>query len=72
MLFHLYHINLLPLKLDNEVVQSMKLLQLTQDWVVPSWVEEGSRIGGLLMGVVVRLILIIKEWRSIAKAVLHE
>eukprot|EP00584_Thalassiosira_punctigera_P005995 CAMPEP_0172544322 /NCGR_PEP_ID=MMETSP1067-20121228/14505_1 /TAXON_ID=265564 ORGANISM="Thalassiosira punctigera, Strain Tpunct2005C2" /NCGR_SAMPLE_ID=MMETSP1067 /ASSEMBLY_ACC=CAM_ASM_000444 /LENGTH=610 /DNA_ID=CAMNT_0013330861 /DNA_START=181 /DNA_END=2013 /DNA_ORIENTATION=- len=74
--FHLDRIDLSPLKLDNgETIDLMKLLHSTREQVVPSWVEEGRRLGGLLMGVnaqAARPISLAKEWRPIAKEALRK
>jgi len=74
--FHLDRIDLSPLTLDNgETVDLMELLQSTRERVVPSWVEEGRRLGGLLMGVnaqAARPISLAKEWRPIAKEALRK
>lgn len=47
--FHLDRIDLSPLTLDNgEKVDIMEMLQSTRERAVPSFVEEGRRLGGLL------------------------
>jgi len=73
--FHLDRIDLSPLTLDNgETVDTMELLRSTRERVVPSFVEEGRRLGGLLMGVnaqAARPISLAKEWRPIAKQALR-
>ena len=74
--FHLDRIDLSPLKLDNgETLDTMELLRSTREIAVPSWVEEGRRLGGLLLGVnaqTVRPISLAKEWRPIAKETLKK
>jgi len=74
--FHLDRIDLSPLTLDNgETVDLMELLRSTRERVVPSWIEEGRRLGGLLMGVnaqAARPISLAKEWRPIAKEALRK
>lgn len=73
--FHLDRIDLSPLTLDSgEMVDLMELLRTTRERVVPSWVEEGRRLGGLLMGVsaqAARPMSLAKEWRPIAKEALR-
>jgi aarF domain-containing kinase len=74
--FHLDRFDLSPLTLDNgEVIETMELFRSTRERVVPSFVEEGRRLGGLLMGVnaqAARPISLAKEWRPIAKLVLGD
>jgi len=73
--FHLDRIDLSPLTLDNgETVDTMELLRSTRERVVPGFVEEGRRLGGLLMGVnaqAARPISLAKEWSPIAKQALR-
>ncbi|KAL7532103.1 hypothetical protein ACHAXR_004441 [Thalassiosira sp. AJA248-18] len=73
--FHLDRIDLSPLTLDNgETVDTMELLRSTREIAVPQWVEEGRRLGGLLVGVnaqAARPISLAKEWRPIAKEALR-
>jgi hypothetical protein len=53
--FHLDKIDLSPITLDDgENMEIMDLFQTTRERAVPSWVEEGRRLGGLLMGVSVQ------------------
>lgn len=74
--FHLDRFDLSPLTLDNgEVIDSLELFRNTKEKVVPSFVEEGRRLGGLLMGVNVqaaRPISLAKEWRPIAQNFLSQ
>jgi hypothetical protein len=62
--------------LDNgDKMEIMDLFRTTRERVVPSWVEEGRRLGGLLMGVSVqaaRPISLSKEWMPIAKQALRQ
>ena len=73
---HLDKIDLSKLTLDNgDTVDVLELLRGTRERAVPSWVEEGRRLGGLLQGVCVqaaRPISLAKEWSSIAKDALTE
>ena len=73
--FHLDRIDLSPLTLDNgDKVDTLELLRSTRERVVPSWVEEGRRLGGLLQGVsaqAARPISLAKEWKPIAKEALR-
>ncbi|KAL9182297.1 hypothetical protein ACHAXT_012949 [Thalassiosira profunda] len=74
--FHLDRIDLSPLTLDNgDTVDTLELLRNTRELTVPSWVEEGRRLGGLLVGVnaqAARPISLSKEWRPIAKEALRK
>lgn len=74
--FHLDRIDLSPLTLDNgETIDTLELLRSTRERVVPSWVEEGRRLGGLLQGVsaqAARPISLAKEWKPIAKQALRK
>jgi predicted unusual protein kinase regulating ubiquinone biosynthesis (AarF/ABC1/UbiB family) len=74
--FHLDKIDLSPVTLDDgEKMEIMDLFRTTRERVVPSWVEEGRRLGGLLMGVSVqaaRPISLSKEWMPIAKQALQQ
>jgi predicted unusual protein kinase regulating ubiquinone biosynthesis (AarF/ABC1/UbiB family) len=74
--FHLDKIDLSPLTLDNgETVEMIEMLRSTREITVPAFVEEGRRLGGLLMGVNVqaaRPISLAKEWRPIAKDALRK
>lgn len=74
--FHFDCFDLSPLTLDNgETVDLMKIMQAHRERAVPGWVEEGRRLGGLLMGVNAqagRPISLAKEWRTIAKEALHK
>ncbi|KAL3790967.1 hypothetical protein HJC23_004949 [Cyclotella cryptica] len=74
--FHLDKIDLSKLTLDNgDTVDVLELLRGTRERAVPSWVEEGRRLGGLLQGVCVqaaRPISLAKEWSSIAKDALKQ
>eukprot|EP00581_Thalassiosira_minuscula_P007213 CAMPEP_0183707806 /NCGR_PEP_ID=MMETSP0737-20130205/4259_1 /TAXON_ID=385413 /ORGANISM="Thalassiosira miniscula, Strain CCMP1093" /LENGTH=611 /DNA_ID=CAMNT_0025935535 /DNA_START=220 /DNA_END=2055 /DNA_ORIENTATION=- len=74
--FHWDRIDLSPLTLDNgETVDLKELLRSTREHAVPSWVEEGRRLGGLLMGVnaqAARPISLAKEWRPIAQKALRK
>ena len=74
--FHLDRIDLSPLTLDNgETVDTLELLRSTREKAVPKFVEEGRRLGGLLMGVstqAARPISLSKEWKPIAERVLKE
>lgn len=71
--FHLDKIDLSPLKLENgEVIEIMDLMKDTRERVIPPWVEEGRRLGGLLQGVcaqAARPISLAKEWKGIASQV---
>merc|ERR1712176_215102 len=72
--FHFDRIDLSPLKLDSgETLEIMELFKQAREVKVPAWVEEGRRLGGLLMGVnaqAARPISLASEWRPIAKQVL--
>ena len=72
--FHLDRIDLSPLTLDSgETVDTLELLRSTREKAVPKFVEEGRRLGGLLMGVstqAARPISLSKEWKPIAERVL--
>ncbi len=74
--FHLDRFDLSPLTLDNgEIIDSMELFRNAREKVVPSFVEEGRRLGGLLMGVnaqAARPISLAKEWRPIAQSLLRK
>ena len=74
--FHFDKIDLSPLTLDNgEKVDIMEIFRTNREKVVPSWVEEGRRLGGLLVGVsaqAARPISLAKEWRPIAKQALRK
>lgn len=74
--FHFDRINLAPLTLDNgDTVDILELLRSTRERAVPTWVEEGRRLGGLLMGVsaqAARPISLAKEWKPIATEALRE
>lgn len=74
--FCLDKIDLSPLTLDNgEVVDTMALFQNVREKSVPTFVEDGRRLGGLLMGVnaqAARPISLAKEWRSIAQQALRK
>mmetsp|Transcript_10745 Transcript_10745/g.30207 ORF Transcript_10745/g.30207 Transcript_10745/m.30207 type:complete len:679 (-) Transcript_10745:62-2098(-) len=74
--FHLDRIDLSPLTLDSgETVDTLELLRSTREKAVPKFVEEGRRLGGLLMGVsaqAARPISLSKEWLPIAERVLRE
>ncbi len=74
--FHLDRINLSPLTLDNgEVIDTLELFRNTREKVVPGFIEEGRRLGGLLMGVnaqAARPISLAKEWRPIAQQALKK
>lgn len=74
--FHFDRIDLSSLTLDNgETVDTMELLRQTREIAVPAWVEEGRRLGGLLIGVSAqsaRPISLAKEWRPIAKEALRK
>ncbi|KAL3809550.1 hypothetical protein ACHAXA_001824 [Cyclostephanos tholiformis] len=74
--FHLDRFDLSPLTLDNgEVIDTLELFRNTREKVVPSFVEEGRRLGGLLMGVTAqaaRPISLAKEWRPIAQDLLKK
>merc|ERR1712232_952123 len=74
--FHLDKIDLSPLVLENgEVIQIMDLMSNTRERVIPPWVEEGRRLGGLLQGVcaqAARPISLAKEWKGIASQVVQK
>jgi predicted unusual protein kinase regulating ubiquinone biosynthesis (AarF/ABC1/UbiB family) len=74
--FHLDRIDLSPLTLDNgEVIDTLELFRNTREKVVPGFIEEGRRLGGLLMGVnaqAARPISLAKEWRPIAQQALKK
>lgn len=74
--FHLDRIDLSMLTLDDgEVIDTMELFRSAREKAVPSFVEEGRRLGGLLMGVhaqAARPISLAKEWRSIAQQTLRK
>jgi len=74
--FHFDKIDLSPLTLDNgETVDLMELMKSTKEGTVPAFVEEGRRLGGLLMGVnaqAARPISLATEWRPIAKKALQK
>ena len=69
--FHLDKIDLSKLTLDSgETIDVLEMLRGAREHKVPSWVEEGRRLGGLLQGVCVqaaRPISLAKEWSSIAR-----
>ena len=69
--FHLDKIDLSTLTLDSgETIDVLEMLRGAREHKVPSWVEEGRRLGGLLQGVCVqaaRPISLAKEWSSIAR-----
>jgi predicted unusual protein kinase regulating ubiquinone biosynthesis (AarF/ABC1/UbiB family) len=73
--FHFDGIDLSPLILDNGEKMDIKdVFRSVRERTVPSWVEEGRRLGGLLIGVSVqaaRPISLAKEWRPIAKEALR-
>ena len=72
--FHFDKIDLSPLTLDNgEKMDIMEVFRSNREKTVPTWVEEGRRLGGLLVGVsaqAARPISLAKEWRPIAKEAL--
>ena len=74
--FHLDKIDLSKLTLDDgQTIDVLELLKGAREVKVPSWVEEGRRLGGLLQGVCVqaaRPISLAKEWSSIAKDALKK
>lgn len=74
--FHLDKIDLSPITLDTgEKMDIMELFRTTRERVVPIWVEEGRRLGGLLQGVsmqAARPISLAKEWKTIAKESLNQ
>jgi hypothetical protein len=56
-------------------IKMLDILQTTQEWSVPDWVNQGRRLTGLLAGVSVqagRPISMAKEWSAIAEEVLKE
>ncbi len=73
--FHFDGIDLSPLILDNGEKMDIKdVFRSVRERTVPSWVEEGRRLGGLLVGVsaqAARPISLAKEWRPIAKQALR-
>ena len=73
--FHFDKIDLSPLTLDNgEKMDIMEVFRSNREKAVPTWVEEGRRLGGLLVGVsaqAARPISLAKEWRPIAKQALR-
>lgn len=73
--FHFDKIDLSPLTLDNgEKMDIMEVFRSNREKTVPTWVEEGRRLGGLLVGVsaqAARPISLAKEWRPIAKQALR-
>lgn len=73
--FHLDKIDLSPLILENgEVIEIMNLMKNARERVIPPWVEEGRRLGGLLQGVcaqAARPISLAKEWNGIASQVVQ-
>ena len=74
--FHFDKINSSPLTLDNgEKMDIMDVFRSNREKTVPTWVEEGRRLGGLLVGVnaqAARPISLAKEWRPIAKQALRK
>eukprot|EP00985_Skeletonema_marinoi_P029871 scaffold29432_cov153-Skeletonema_marinoi.AAC.4 len=74
--FHFDKIDLSPLTLDNgEKIDIMDVFRSNREKAVPTWVEEGRRLGGLLVGVsaqAARPISLAKEWRPIAKQALRK
>ena len=74
--FHLDRIDLSPLTLDDgTTVDMIEVLRSTRERAVPGFVEEGRRLGGLLMGVNAqagRPISLAKEWRPIATRALRD
>ena len=84
--FHLDRINLSPVRIDDDEQQQqpppavpqympvMTLLRSTIEHSVPDWVEQGRRLGGLLIGVgsqAGRPISLASEWAPIAEEVLR-
>jgi len=74
--FHLDKIDLSAITLeDGETVEIVDVLKNTREVSVPSWVEQGRRLGGLLQGVsaqAARPISLAKEWKLIAKDALRQ
>lgn len=74
--FHLDKVDLSPITLqDGEKMEIMELFRTLRERAVPSWVEEGRRLGGLLIGVSVqamRPISLSKDWEPIAKQALKK
>ena len=74
--FHLDRIDLSPLTLDDgETIDIMEVFRTVRERAVPTWVEEGRRLGSLLMGVnaqAARPITLAREWRPIAQEALHK
>jgi len=77
--FHLDRFDLSPITISDDGdggttrnVDVMHMMKLVQERVVPDWIEQARRLGGLLMGVssqAARPISLAKEWESIAKKV---
>jgi aarF domain-containing kinase len=74
--FCLDKFDLSPITLDNgEVVDTMELFRNIREKSIPTFVEDGRRLGGLLMGVnaqAARPISLAKEWKSIAQQALRK
>lgn len=77
--FHLDRINLAPVRVrrreaaGGEMMPVMTMFKSTLEHAVPDWVEQGRRLGGLLIGVgsqAGRTISLAHEWRPIAEEVL--
>jgi len=74
--FHLDRIDLSDVTLDSgDKMEIMDVLRTTREVSVPSWVEQGRRLGGLLQGVsaqAARPISLAKEWKPIAQEALRQ
>ena len=56
-------------------LKMLEILESTDEWSVPDWIEQGRRLTGLLAGVSLqagRPMSMAKEWSSIAEEVLQE
>jgi len=74
--FHLDKIDLSKVTLDSgEKVDIMDVFRTAREVSVPSWVEQGRRLGGLLQGVSAqsaRPISLSREWQPIAREALRK
>lgn len=73
--FHLDRIDLSPVDIGGgERMDVLTMLRSTLEHAVPDWVEQGRRLGGLLIGVgsqAARPISLSREWAPIAEEVLR-
>lgn len=67
--FHFDRVDLSPVTINGEQRDIMKILETTRETRLPPWIEQGRRLGGLLIGTAsqaARPISLSKEWKSIA------